>query len=1038
MMRQLRQFRTSVVGLFLLAVFSVPGLTAPPLVQHPNLLLNRAEIDQMRERIHQYEWAAKLFERMKENANGDNIRDQALCYVITQDKSYADRVRANLVGQAGYWTGQFEKVDLVQSPEFGSWNSWGMCAWAYDLTYDTFSAEERQTVEKFLRVVAKTLIKSCTLWTTTSNLLIDKHVNVAMIGYCLGDAEIIDWALRDPGTPYGPRKGGFYPVMDSMVMDGHFWNESPMYALINVVHQFQAYAEAARHYDGTDLYAYKSPTGASIKNMIDGFIRTAFPIEQTGIGGGSIRYAGYGDGSTDFSQYGQWGEPFLVNHPSGGLTMQGDLEIAYQRFKDPAYAWLLSLDPLRANYGAGHAFIWSFRAVTHGEPLPAKVSPPPAPCGVYPDQGQAILRADETPAYWTNGSIAASVMLGRRVEHGHADQYSLMLHGKGRLLYPDVNIIQYERDSLNWTRNGIGHSTLLVDGQNPEAGPFTTRHEFTPEAKFFAVTGTAFKHVTQTRALLVTKDYVADVFHAADDNGAERMFDWVLHGMGRLYPGNPAAWRPSHQLVPYYWSIQNERGRTTDATWHADWIQRTAGCRLIPPMGKEWFDHEVGVRMTMLGVPDTGVYVGDGGLVHGPPNFRIEGNPEGSVPVLVARRTAPAATFAAVHEPYTGKSAVTDVHRLAETPEAVALAVTGAGFTDCVFIGFDEKPHTLAMPDGQTVTFTGYGYIRFGAHETITRGQVKPAPGKPPAAENLPENAAALHAYTLPEEVHVSAEGNRPASDVELHVRCVGAGGVQGKLRVVAPPALRVEPALIDVAPLNEGEERVLHLSVRSTEAAASELYTVQFVPTNGLSGATFTLPVSVGVVISIDRRVPFNKMTVVRAPGYTLKLGQYLGYPVVILDADGNRRYAEGMLHTPLFTLANTKPGTDNTVYPAHDIWLKESSEFAFTNGPGVHATALCFPARTGYSFFEDRFVLQVIPPSDPYATWELNLTNFLGLKDPVRTTTNNVETTFYPPYQFRQGLRVTTLPRPADYQGNGYRIKTSQEVTFKFDTEN
>jgi len=1023
----------------MLVVFAFPAVAAPPPVQHPNLLLNREEIEQMKERIHKYDWAAKLFERLKENAKGDNIRDQALCYVITGDKSYADRVRAYLLSQAGYWTTQFEKVDLVQSPEFGSWGFWGTHAWAYDLTYDTFSDTERQTVERFLRVVAKTLIKSCTLSTTTSNLLIDKHTSVAMIGYCLGDAEIIDWALHDPGTPYGPRKGGFYPVMDSMIKDGYFWNESPLYAIINVTHQFEAYAEAARHYDGTDLYAYKSPTGGSIKGLIDGFIRMGFPIEQTGIGGGSIRYAGYGDGSTDFSQYGQWGEPFLVNHPSNGLTMQGDLEIAYKYFKDPAYAWLLSLDPLRANYCTGQSAVWSFRALTHGEPLPAKVSPPPAPCGVYPEQGQAILRADETPAYWTNGSIAASVMLGRRVEHGHADQYSLMLHARGRLLYPDVNIIQYERDSLNWTRNGIGHSTLLVDGQSPSAGDFTTRHEFTPEAKFFAVTGTAFKHVTQTRALLVTKEYVADVFHAADDNGTERMFDWVLHGMGRLYPGNPAAWRPTDELVPYYWSIQNERGRTTDATWHADWIQRTAGCRLIPPMGKEWFDHEVGVRMTMLGVPDTGVYYGDGGLVHGSPNFRIEGNPEGSVPVLVARRTASTATFAAVHEPYTGKSTITEVRRLAETPEAVAVAVTGAGFTDYVLIGFDEKPHTLAMPDGQKATFTGYGYIRFGAHKVV-RGKVTAlqAPTAMTTLDIPKENAAYLHAYTLPEEVHVSAEGNRPAGEVELHVRCVGQGSVQGKLRVVAPPALKVEPVELDIAPLSEGEERILRFNVRATEKATNEHYTIQFVPTDGLPGATLKLPVSVGVVISSDRRVPFNKMTVVRAPGYTLKLSQYLGYPVVILDADGNRRYGEGMLHTQLFTLVNTKPGTDNTVYPAHDIWLKESSEFAFTNGPGVHATALCFPARMGYSFFEDRFTVAVIPPSDPYATWELNLTNFLGLKDPVRSTTNNVETTWYPPYLFKQGLSVTTLPRPADYQGKGFLLKTSQDVTFKFDTEN
>src|SRR5262249_33674778 len=150
-------------------------------------------------------------------------------------------------------------------------------------------------------------------------------------------------------------------------------------------------------------------------------------------------------------------------------------------------------------------------------------------------------------------------------------------------------------------------------------------------------------------------------------------------------------------------------------------------------------------------------------------------------------------------------------------------------------------------------TFTGYGYIRFGAHKVL-RGKVNSlrASTTMTTLEIPKENVAALHAYTLPEEVHVSAEGNRPAREVELHVRCVGSGSVQGKLRVVAPPSLQVEPAQVDIAPLSEGEERVTRFNVRATEKATNELYTIQFVPADGLTGATFKLPVSVGVVVNI------------------------------------------------------------------------------------------------------------------------------------------------------------------------------------------
>ena len=121
--------------------------------------------------------------------------------------------------------------------------------------------------------------------TTTPNLVFCEHWRVGMIGYCLGDQELIDWALRDPGS-HGPSRGGFYPVMDTMIRDEHFWAEAPIYALHYDVHGMFALAEAALRYDGTDLYKYVSPkSGASLKKIVDGYLRMAFPLEQSGAHG---------------------------------------------------------------------------------------------------------------------------------------------------------------------------------------------------------------------------------------------------------------------------------------------------------------------------------------------------------------------------------------------------------------------------------------------------------------------------------------------------------------------------------------------------------------------------------------------------------------------------------------------------------------------------------------------------------------------------------------------------------------------------------
>lgn len=497
-------------------------------------------------------------------------------------------------------------------------------------------------------------------------------------------------------------------------------------------------------------------------------------------------------------------------------------------------------------------------------------------------------------------------MLGKWLSHGHSDDYSLILHGKGRLLYPDLNVIQYEPSYLNWTHEGIAHNTLLVDHQSPSHGPFTTRQDLGADVKYFSVTGSAYPGVRQTRAVLLTKQYVADFFHAAgtEEPPRPRLFDWVLHGIGRLYVGNPGAYRPTSALVPFYWWVDNERGRVTDATFQADWVQRSAGITPgLQALGKEWFEQEVGVRMTMLGCEGTEVYAGDGPMTNGPPYHRLDGNPEGSLPLVVVRREAPATLFAAVHEPYEGGPKVRQVRRLAETGSAALMIVQAADFTDYLMAAFDESEHTLASATGEVFTFCDYGYLRIekgacrvqgkvggfrvrsaslpsdseavvnGKKERLTKAEGFAEWGKlpedsPPAAqrgeeESPLERAAAVHCRFQPEEVHLAAGGEK---EVQLHLRSVGEGRTGGEFRLVAPAGLQVEPAQVAVEPMEEGMERTVRFKVRAAKDAAGALREVRLVPENGLKAASQTLVVSTGVVMAADNRVPKSGQFVVRA----------------------------------------------------------------------------------------------------------------------------------------------------------------------------
>jgi hypothetical protein len=162
-------------------------------VRHPNLLLNQKEIEQIKLKIKEYAWAARLLDRVKDTAVKDGAAlEAALAYAMTGDRKYASIARDRLVSEAREQLPQYKKLDVRAEPEWGRWTWWGATAWAYDLAYDAFSAEERTEIERWLRTAARTIIAQENVLTTTPNLVFDEHWRVGMIGYCLGDSELIE------------------------------------------------------------------------------------------------------------------------------------------------------------------------------------------------------------------------------------------------------------------------------------------------------------------------------------------------------------------------------------------------------------------------------------------------------------------------------------------------------------------------------------------------------------------------------------------------------------------------------------------------------------------------------------------------------------------------------------------------------------------------------------------------------------------------------------------------------------------------------
>src|SRR5207302_586879 len=148
--------------------------------------------------------------------------------------------------------------------------------------------------------------------------------------------------------------------------------------------------------------------------------------------------------------------------------------------------------------------------------------------------------------------------------------------------------------------------------------------------------------------------------------------------------------------------------------------------------------------------------------------------------------------------------------------------------------------------------------------------------------ENPAERAATVHYSFLPEEVHLKAGGQRQTT---IHLCCIGTGAANGKIQFLPPQGITVDPREIDVTGMTQGDERDAAVTLKSDAALASGLYPVQIESSGGVA-AHGELTASVGVVMTRDTRLPLMAQSLIRAPGYTLRLDHRGGVASYILDS--------------------------------------------------------------------------------------------------------------------------------------------------------
>jgi hypothetical protein len=516
-------------------------------------------------------------------------------------------------------------------------------------------------------------------------------------------------------------------------------------------------------------------------------------------------------------------------------------------------------------------------------------------------------------------------------------------------------------------------------------------------------------------------------------------------------------------------------------------VQSRAG--LLEREGKE-AEREAGVRVTVLGAPGTRVYVGEGPLVDAPPHHRLDGHPEPSCPLVLVRRKASAATYAAVHEPYSDRPLVRGVSLLQETAEGIGMKVEAEAFSDRLLVGFGSTSGKILLrsPEGEAFRFEGYGFVRTAGQSVVARGKfdgfrvrvenrgglsltvngekkpavvrdgflvygdvpadagAAPAPG--PAPGDTAETRASIHSYFLPEEVRLKAGG--PEREVEMTLRAVGRGEAAGALRFVAPEGISVEPATVELAPpLAEGASRTVTLRVKAPAGLPNGLSQIRLEPVGETPAAVETLPVSVGVVLKKDRRIPRLAQWVARAPGYTMKIDEFSGVGTYLLDADGHRRFGRFTTTNFIHGFGAVQRGNEwifRVQQACHQVWSAPDS-----------LTILGGSERLRHEFREDRVVIRFLDASHADREQTLWLGNFDTLQAPLHNGTQEAphkpvvaEWLFFPHPVYRQGVllrfpkktSVTLhLPSPLYPQSNGqaavdFPVRSGDEVSLSFVT--
>jgi len=746
----------------------VPAAADVSKTEHPFVLWTKKDLAEMRRKVTTEPWAKKAYEQMTPQRGRCTDAQELFRYAVMGDAEAGAAQKKKL-------------LRVIASPHpLGAAMEFRVLA--YDILYDKLSDQQRAAIEKKFREYIRYAVKPGGTYDTSvynnerdyarydgengrytrtnwlPNIIFPWKLSANLMAAVLRDEELI----RKTWTTHGSIKWYF----DEYLCDLGFYAEE-FSKMTSTPGALLMYCTAARNLGLDELgFAYRGKGGASMRGHIESVLHFTFPGVDTGtnrwrferVSAGDVRpwlplhhatVEGYfpngqgGDGL--WRAAGAWGGTQRGRHAQWDgysnftpkMKTRLWFEWAHALWPDAGFDWFLA--QMRGPDEAVYTPTLYFGL----DPIdPKKVTPPSIRSAVYPDRGFAMLRAQEGRGHWMSPAPAVCLRLTAEYAHHVNDQLALCgFYAFNRPVYQNPK--SDPGYAFEFSRSIRSHAGVMIDGHikkddwgrtgSVEPGftdECTTRQDFSPEVKFVAArTRKRYPGVDETRALMLTREYLLDVSTARSDK--RHSYVWLVHTYGKASPDRPEQWKPSDDLADL---VKGLSGVRTLDTAGRPW---SVTVRQVPPektpkdspLGEKWWARKIGVRVHMLGQ--------DGSKAHvaATPKPRVGRNRPDPIPpvegvTIASSLWGPSAVFAALHEPFEGEPRVACFERVAATDDAVAVRVigeNGSGIDDRLMVRVGDgarQPITLAG-GRESFTFTGHAFVRNAGEELVVRGSLK-------------------------------------------------------------------------------------------------------------------------------------------------------------------------------------------------------------------------------------------------------------------------------------------------------------------------